>query len=131
MSKYPPKSTIARPGASQGPLKGPTEAQFTRQVIQLAKACGWLTAHFRPALTAKGWRTAVQGDGAGFPDLVLVHPTHGLLFVELKVGKNQLSEAQEKWLAAFAKAEIGVRVWYPEDWEEIEVVLMKGLKHDD
>jgi hypothetical protein len=49
-----------------------TEAEFLAQVLQLAKLCGWLTAHFRPAKTAHGWRTAVQGDGAGWPDLVLL-----------------------------------------------------------
>jgi hypothetical protein len=30
-------------------------------VIELAKLRGWRTAHFRPARTAHGWRTAVLG----------------------------------------------------------------------
>ncbi len=48
-----------------------SEAEFTRQVLQLAKLRGHKTAHFRPAML-KGkdgqerWITAVQGDGKGF-----------------------------------------------------------------
>jgi hypothetical protein len=45
-----------------------SEAAFTDAVIELARLGGWRVAHFRPARTASGWRTPVQGDGAGFPD---------------------------------------------------------------
>jgi hypothetical protein len=43
-------------------------------VIEAAHVYGWRCAHFRPARTRHGWRTAVAADGAGFPDLVLIHP---------------------------------------------------------
>lgn len=73
-----------------------TEAQFQRQVLQLAVLTGWRTAHFRPAQNSRGeWRTAVAGDGKGFPDLVLVRET--VLFVELKVGRNKLTTDQVEW----------------------------------
>jgi len=47
-----------------------TEQQLLDAIVQAAKLHGWMVAHFRPALTAKGWRTPMQGD-PGFPDLVL------------------------------------------------------------
>ena len=100
-----------------------TEADFTRQVLQLAKHCGWRSAHFRPGRTAKGWRTAVQGDGAGFPDLILIRG--GLLIVvELKVGKNKPTEEQRAWLEAFREAAVNAFVWTPKDWPEIKETLI-------
>jgi len=101
-----------------------TEKAFTAQVIQLARLYGWLVAHFRPAMTAHGWRTAVQGDGAGFPDLLLVHPKRGLIVAaELKVGKNRMTEEQTRWIGAFAVAGVQAYTWYPEHWSQIEAVL--------
>jgi hypothetical protein len=55
-----------------------------RQVLELAKICGWRTAHFRPAKTSKGWRTPVSGDGAGLPDLILVRPPE-IVFAESRL----------------------------------------------
>src|SRR5262245_27573014 len=66
-----------------------SEAGFMRTVIQLAQVCGWRVAHFRPARTAHGWRTAVRGEGKGFPDLLLVRGEE-LLVAELKVGRNTM-----------------------------------------
>ena len=104
--------------------KGPTEAEFTRQVLQLAKLCGWRTLHLRPGRTATGWRTPVQGDGKGFPDLCMVHPGRGLIcFAELKVGKNKLTPEQMGWIFALEQTDAIVRVWTPADWPSIEAVL--------
>ena len=94
-----------------------TEDEFTSQVIQYAMLHGWRVAHFRPARTARGWRTAVQGDGAGFPDLVLAR--HGLvLFAELKAEKGKLSPEQEQW-----QRTVNGMVWRPSQWPEIERML--------
>lgn len=99
-----------------------TEAGFTAAVIQFAQLCGWRAAHFRPARTAKGWRTAVAGDGAGFPDLVLIRG-NVLVVAELKCGTNRPTPEQSAWLAAFRSAGIRAYVWYPTDWPTIEDVL--------
>lgn len=104
-------------------MKLPNEAEFTAQVIQYARLHGWRVAHFRPALTAKGWRTPVQGDGKGFPDLVLVRGGE-IVFAELKCGKNKPSAEQREWLDELARnAGVRVREWKPEDWPEIERIL--------
>ena len=79
-----------------------TEAEFTKDVIQLAHLYDWKVAHFRPGLTKSGkWITAVQGDGKGFPDLVLVrerHPVAPVIFMELKVPPNKTTPEQEQWI---------------------------------
>jgi hypothetical protein len=101
----------------------PTEAEFTRQVIQLAGLRGWRSAHFRPGLTKGGqWRTAVQGHGKGFPDLVLVKPGR-VVVAELKVGRNAPTPEQREWLAAFAAAGVPAFVWTPGQWADIERAL--------
>ena len=99
-----------------------TEAQFTRQVLELAKVFGWRTMHQRPARTAKGWRTAVQGDGVGWPDLVLVRGGR-LIFAELKVGNRGLTPMQAVWLDALDRVGADVYVWRPENWDLIERTL--------
>jgi hypothetical protein len=99
------------------------EKEFQSQVIQFAQLHGWRTAHFRPALTRSGkWMTAVQGDGAGFPDLVLVRKGK-IMFVELKQDHEKPNKNQRAWLEALAECGVDVEVWRPRDWCEIEEVL--------
>ena len=100
----------------------PTEAEFTDQVIAFARLHRWRVAHFRPAKTSRGWRTPVQGDGKGFPDLVLVRGLR-LVFAELKVGRNKTSPEQGGWIAALMGANQSMFVWYPGDWPNIERIL--------
>lgn len=99
-----------------------TEAAFIRQVIAFARLHGWLTAHFRPARTARGWRTAVQGDGKGFVDLVMVRG-HRVVFAELKAAGGRFTPEQLAWLAALEAAGAEVYQWRPASWPEIERVL--------
>src|SRR5262245_48795773 len=102
---------------------GPEEA-LLRQVLELAYHTGWLTFHTRAARTAHGWRTPVQGDGKGFPDLVLLHPRRALLvFVELKSDRGQVTVDQDRWLAALHFAGLRAELWRPCLWPEIERFL--------
>lgn len=94
-----------------------TERQFTDQVIALFRLNGWRVCHFRPARTAKGWRTALQGD-AGFGDIVAVKNGRKLL-AELKVGRNIAGYEQMLWLGAWGKDAF---LWYPQDWDKIQAV---------
>ena len=103
--------------------RGMSERELQDAVLELAKRLGWRTAHFRPALTQTGrWVTAVQGDGAGFPDLVLAR-WGVVLFVELKAAKGRVSPAQAIWHGVLPKD--SVFVWRPCDWLDgtIETVL--------
>lgn len=100
-----------------------TEAQFLSLVIDLAHLLRWKVAHFRPAFTGRGWRTPVQGDGAGFPDLVMVRGDR-LIAAELKreVG-GHLTAEQDAWLADFAGTGAEVFVWRPSDVDVIAETL--------
>lgn len=104
-------------------VKPITEAEFLKQVLELARLLGWRTAHFRPGLTRKGrWITAVQGDGKGFPDLLLIRGDT-VIVAELKVGKNTITSEQGEWLNAFQEARVAAYIWTPDNWEAIELVL--------
>jgi hypothetical protein len=100
-----------------------TEDDFLESIIDLAHVYGWKVFHARAARTGKGWRTPVQGDGAGFPDLVLVRER--VIFAELKTDKGKLSELQEDWTLALNTAVQEVYVWHPSDWDRIVEVLKR------
>jgi hypothetical protein len=106
-----------------------TETQLQSAVIECAQLLGWRVAHFRPAKTERGWRTPVQGDGKGFPDLVLVHTRQRrVLFVELKSAAGVVSAEQQDWLQRLMFAtgrNLQVALWRPDDWVsgEVERVL--------
>lgn len=103
-----------------------TENQLQKAVIEMARYLGWRVAHFRPAQTQTGrWVTAVEGDGKGFPDLVLVRPPR-IIFAELKSEKGRKSLDQEIWLGYLSRCPgVEVAVWRPTHWDngEIEEVL--------
>jgi hypothetical protein len=106
-------------------IKTITESEFTTQVLQLAARLGWHALHIRPGRTLRGWRTCVQGDGRGWPDLVMIHKVaKKIIAAELKVDNRQPTAAQREWLQLFQAAGIPAYVWRaPESWPEIERVL--------
>lgn len=99
-----------------------SEAAFTAQVIELAQWQGWRVFHARAARTAKGWRTPVQGDGVGFPDLLLIRGPQCVV-TELKAERGRLTREQIDWLAAFAGAGLETHVWKPSQREAMLEVL--------
>ena len=114
-----------------------SEKELLAMVVELAQRCGWLAAHFRPAMTQHGWRTAVQGN-AGFPDLVLVRGKR-LIFAELKSEKGKLTEEQSAWINDLRGCHIlplgweeepplpEVYIWRPSQFDEIVSILqLKG-----
>ena len=99
-----------------------TERDFQRQVTDLALLFGWSWVHFRPAQTAKGWRTPVEGPlGKGWPDLLLARGSR-LIFVELKRDRMRPTEDQEYVLAVLGEA-TEAYVWHPADFDAIAVAL--------
>jgi hypothetical protein len=101
-----------------------SEKEWQQTVIDAAQAFGWRVAHFRTSRTGSGGHaTAVQADGAGYPDLTMVRGSR-LLFVELKGEKGRVAQAQAEWLYALSQAVPGcVTVWRPSDWPEVERTL--------
>lgn len=101
-----------------------TEQDFKSWVLDLAKRFNWRVCHFRAARVLKDgqetYRTPVEADGAGFPDLVLVRPPK-CLFVELKSQAGKVSSNQERWLRELSSCPgIAVCVWRPADRDRIE-----------
>lgn len=103
-------------------IKRISEAEFTAQVIELAHLLGWRVAHFRPAWTNKGWRTPVQGDGKGFPDLVMVKGER-LIFAELKSETGRMTPEQDAWHDALRPTGALMAVFYPRHWDVIVEIL--------
>ena len=104
------------------------EEEFKDYVLDRALERGWKRAHFRPAQTEAGWRTAVQGDGKGFPDLILLRER--LVIAELKVKRNKPSEEQIDWIVRLGLAGIETYLWYPKDMPEILTVLAVQAGND-
>lgn len=100
-----------------------SEAELQAQVIQYAKAHGWMAVHFRPAKTEHGYRTAIEGD-KGSPDTLLARERNGVHQVylwELKTEKGRYSEGQQAWLNAIGPV-IGA-TYRPSDLERIYQLL--------
>lgn len=98
-----------------------SERDFQRQIIEYAQLKGWRVAHFRPALTEKGWRTAVSADGAGFPDLVLVRDR--VIFAEVKAKSGKATVEQTVWGEALLVAGSEYYLWRPSQWPDIQSTL--------
>ena len=100
-----------------------SEKDFEQIVLGMARAYGWFVAHFRPAQTAKGWRTPVSADGQGYPDLCLVRDDR-IVYVELKSDKGKLTEPQKVWLEMLqGTGKCEVYCWKPSQLDEIETSL--------
>ncbi len=73
------------------------ESELQAVITDAAALAGWRRAHFRPAQTERGWRTAGQYEAAGFPDLCMVRD-HELLMWELKSERGKIAVEQAEWL---------------------------------
>jgi hypothetical protein len=100
------------------------EADLLTGVIDLAHALGYRCAHFRPAMTARGWRTPVQADGAGFPDLVMVRPGR-IVAAELKTDHGAPTAEQLHWIAVLNAAGVPAYLWRPGDYPERIAAILK------
>ncbi len=100
-----------------------SEKDWQRRVIDCARLFNWRYTHFRPAMTAKGWRTAMQGD-KGFPDLVLVKPPR-VIFAELKSDDGNLTADQLSWISALNSSDVECYVWRPQNWGDVFACLAK------
>lgn len=95
-----------------------SEKQFQDHVMLVARRLGWLIYHTHDS------RRSVPG----FPDLVLVHPRHGVLFRELKTKKGRVSPDQKDWIAQLTAAGSDADIWRPADLldQTINDQLTKG-----
>lgn len=90
-----------------------TEAEFQRQVLDVARIYGWSAYH--PQLSKWSER--------GWPDLALVRPPR-LVFAELKRENGKTTVHQDRWLGMLREVPgVEVFLWRPSDIEKIAEVL--------
>jgi len=96
--------------------KAMTEKEFSQQVIELAKACGWEVYHTWNSLHS----------AKGFPDLCMVRDDR-LCFIELKSMKGKITPDQQVWLdKLFNTSKCEVHVLKPSDWDFVVALLQRG-----
>lgn len=94
------------------------EADFMAAVIAEAKALDWLHYHTYDSRKCED----------GFPDLILVRPPRQIAAECKRSKKEKLTPKQKKWLTAFQGVPgVTVRVWSPEDWDDIMQQLQGEL----
>jgi len=104
------------------------ERAYTAWALKQARSRGWLGGHLsnmRVVRRKVGVFAVPDKDAAGFPDLVLVHPTYGVLWIELKMPGRKLDVEQVRWLKALRAAGERVFVFYPLQQDEL-VALLDG-----
>ncbi len=105
-------------------MKEPTEKEFQKSVIEMARFFGWRVAHFRTAMNSRGhYMTPVAADGKGFPDLCMARRER-IVFAELKrKGIRKVAPEQAIWHEVLTRTTAEMYVWNPLDWDSIEQVL--------
>lgn len=84
-----------------------SEKEFQSQVVEAAKALGWLVYHTHDSRRSE----------PGFPDLVMVHERKKLvMYRELKTQTGKTTPDQKKWLGVLSAVGSDAGVWRPEDW---------------
>lgn len=108
------------------PAVNVTETEFQQQIVELAELLGWRVMHVRRSITGRegGWTTATSV--VGWPDLVLWHRSHGILFRELKSNRGKLTSDQHDVLMSLRDAGGDAEVWRPVHWPMIESQLKGG-----
>ena len=103
------------------PVADPSEDEFQESILGLARVTGWRAYH------VSNVKKRLRGPGGrGFFDLVLARarpPWRPAVFAECKVGRNKRTEDQEEWARIMLAAGHDVRLWRPENWDEIEATL--------
>ena len=114
----------SRPARKTGPLppKGKTgvpeslklEKEYQQDVTDYADAHGWQWYHpYDSTRSRPGW-----------PDLVLWHPRHGVMFRELKRDGESPTADQVATLRSLQAAGADAKVWWlPSQWETVEKEL--------
>ena len=99
-----------------------SEKVWQAEVMDMAIRHGWIAYHCFDSRRSE----------PGFPDLVLAHPAHGIIFAELKTNRGKLTDDQEFWLGFLAAAasvrKIATQVWRPGNMDSVVEILMHGIE---
>lgn len=89
------------------------EKDLQRAITDMAKALGWRYHH----------ETFSMGSRPGYPDLTLVHPQHGVLWLELKASNGTVKPSQQEWIDALNDAGLRAFIVYPHHQDLIAELL--------
>ena len=128
LSKEAIEEAVEMQDAQQVMWEAESHDELLGKIIKVAHLHKWICAHFRPARTSTGWRTPVEADAEGFPDLTLVRSgDRRILFIEVKTEKGKTTPAQEQWLEALRETgKCEVYLWRPSQWETIVAILERS-----
>lgn len=105
-----------------------TEAEFEKAWVMLASHHGWSTMHVKKA--SNRTPTSISGvlgtSGKGWPDRVIWHHQHGVLFIESKMNNGTVSGEQREVINSLTEAGARCRIFKPKMWAEIESILRSG-----
>lgn len=114
--KAPRKRTPRAPVPQH--LQGVSEAEFSREVVKVARAAGWRVMHVSAARSGDQWTTPTSV--RGWPDWTLWRPGKGgLLFREMKAERGTVSDKQAAVIESLRAAGCDAGVWRPSDWDAI------------
>ena len=88
------------------------EKALQQAITQAATQLGWKLHH----------ETYSLGTKPGYPDLTLVHPRHGVIWLELKASNGTVKDSQQAWIDALQAAGQRAYIVYP--WHEDAVLAM-------
>jgi hypothetical protein len=108
------------------PLPDVSEADFQKQVVELAGICGWHHLHVRRTI-GRGRKWTTSTNLAGWPDLLLWR-TGEVIAAELKSERGVVSPEQCEVLDSLRDAGVRCFVWRPSDFEAIAKVLSPGSR---
>lgn len=111
------------------PLRG---RELQKSIIDMMHLYHWTVAAFASVLVTgrdgkSAWRTPVQADAKGFPDLFACRGPDAIA-VEVKGDGDRLRDEQTEWLQRLETAGISTFVWTPRSWRDgvVEHVLKNG-----
>ncbi len=90
-----------------------TEEGFQRTVMECAGHLGWEVWHDQDS----------RKNAPGLPDLVCIHPDHGVVWLELKTMKGRIRPHQKYWIDLLTRAGQRAYIVRPNQMDALEALF--------
>lgn len=110
--------TQLRPELARNLLdKQVTELAWQKSIIELAEEyCGWLVFHDQDS----------RKNNPGFPDLVMAHHRHGVVYLECKTEDGKVRREQRLWIWTLQQAGEVAAIVRPSDRDWVDRIIRDG-----